>query len=180
MLHDGATGWGNCSICGDVYLKLRPAKLRKSSEVWVCPETLKRKVKPKAKKVKKRSPDKILADKCDEQWSLLIRERSGYKCALEGFEKQCGGVMQAHHLIGRTELATRWVPENGVCLCYSHHIKGVHYTNATEMNHELIKRLPEGRMDELNTLRRLHRDSKTKIDKTVVLARLIEARKAAA
>jgi 5-methylcytosine-specific restriction endonuclease McrA len=175
-LHDGATGWGNCSICGDVYLKLRPAKLRKSGEVWVCPETLKRKVKTKAKKPK----GTTIRNKCDTEWSLLVRERDGYKCQLEGFEKDCGGAMQAHHLVGRTEESTRWVPENGVCLCYSHHIYGVHGGKSTLMNHELLKRLPEGRMDELNTMRRLHRDSKTKIDKSIVLARLIEARKAAA
>lgn len=120
-LIDGATGWGTCSICGDVYLALRPAKLRKSGEVWVCKETLN---KNPAKAKPKRKP-KSIGEKCDDLWSLLVRERSGYKCLLAGFEKECGGHLHPHHLIGRTEISTRWVLENGVCLCYAHHIPGL-------------------------------------------------------
>lgn len=122
-------------------------------------------------KRKKRTPQQKITDKCDISWSLLVRQRSGHKCALEGFEKECGGVLQAHHLIGRTDITMRWEPLNGVCLCFVHHIHGVHGTRATEMNHELFRRLP-GRMDELNQMRLTRKEANMKVDRYAVLESL--------
>jgi hypothetical protein len=66
--------------------------------------------KPK-KKIKKTTIKKRL----DKLWSLLIRKVG--KCEI------CGGIqyLNAHHIIGRKALNTRWDINNGCCLCAGCH-----------------------------------------------------------
>ena len=58
---------------------------------------------------------KSLKLECDKLWSLLIR--SNGKCEICGTTQN----LQAHHMITRARLSTRWMEENGVCLCSDHH-----------------------------------------------------------
>ena len=67
---------------------------------------------------KKKSKTKV----CDELWSKAVKKRAGYKCEYCGKET----TLQSHHMIPRTNYATRYMLENGVCLCYKHHFFFAH------------------------------------------------------
>lgn len=55
--------------------------------------------------------------KLDEAWSKLVKLRAGNKC------EYCGKTspLNSHHIFSRSKKSTRWLPENGVCLCVGHH-----------------------------------------------------------
>ena len=59
----------------------------------------------------------IKIDARDRWYSLLIRERAENRCEV------CGNTetIQCAHIQGRRSRATRWHPDNALCLCYSHH-----------------------------------------------------------
>ena len=65
---------------------------------------------------KKKSKVKV----CDELWALAVKKKG--QCEV------CGAThaLHAHHVIPRTNYATRYMIENGVCLCYKHHIHWAH------------------------------------------------------
>jgi hypothetical protein len=85
---------------------------------------------------KKRTPYKILKDKCDKLWSLKIREK-GY-CELEGLDNiKCGGYLQGMHVDTRGKHAIRWNLMNGICGCQGHH---VYYTYHEKAWMELVKK----------------------------------------
>src|SRR3990167_756101 len=72
-------------------------------------------MKKKIKRMKGYS--KISIDTLDTKWGKLVRERDG-KC------RYCGGTnyLAAHHIFGRSRSGTRFVIENGITLCPSHHV----------------------------------------------------------
>ena len=53
----------------------------------------------------------------DEVWSLLVKERDGFKCV------RCGetSYLNSHHIYGRRKQSTRWDVDNGITLCAGHH-----------------------------------------------------------
>lgn len=53
----------------------------------------------------------------DEAWSELVKLRAGMKC------EYCGKTttLNSHHIYSRSKRSTRWLPENGICLCVAHH-----------------------------------------------------------
>lgn len=54
--------------------------------------------------------------------ALLCRfVRAKYGLCLLRRYSECAGVLQADHIVGRTASRTYWLPENVVCLCWSHH-----------------------------------------------------------
>lgn len=55
--------------------------------------------------------------KLDNAWSLLVKLKAGMKC------EYCGKTttLNSHHVYSRSKRSTRWLPDNGVCLCVSHH-----------------------------------------------------------
>ena len=55
--------------------------------------------------------------KLDDAWSLLVKLKAGMKC------EYCGKTttLNSHHIYSRSKRSTRWLPDNGVCLCVSHH-----------------------------------------------------------
>ena len=59
----------------------------------------------------------LLKEKCDTLWSLLVKIKVGYKC------EKCGSKngIQSHHIFKRKHMATRFVIENGMCLCFVCH-----------------------------------------------------------
>jgi len=54
---------------------------------------------------------------CDSLWSLTVRTRDNFSCAI------CGdtNLPNAHHLITRKVFQYRWDIDNGITLCPSHH-----------------------------------------------------------
>ena len=55
--------------------------------------------------------------KLDDAWSLLVKLRAGMKC------EYCGKTspLNSHHIFSRSKKSTRWLPDNGICLCVGHH-----------------------------------------------------------
>jgi hypothetical protein len=64
---------------------------------------------------------------CDELWTLSVKTRDGFKCAI------CGetNMPNAHHLITRKVFQYRWDVSNGITLCPSHHEFDVHLSAHT-------------------------------------------------
>lgn len=56
----------------------------------------------------------------DKLWSILVKLNAGGKC------EYCGKYegLNSHHIFSRSNRATRWDEQNGVCLCVSHHVFG--------------------------------------------------------
>lgn len=75
-------------------------------------------------KRKKKTSFKKLCDKLDKIWGLCIRTRDG-KCI------KCGSrsTLAAHHVFGKKAngYIARWMIDNGVTLCYAHHIHWAHH-----------------------------------------------------
>ena len=69
-------------------------------------------------KRKKKSKVKI----CDNLWANAVKKRAGFKCEYCGKDSS----IQSHHVIPRTNYATRYMIENGVALCYRHHFYFAH------------------------------------------------------
>ena len=68
---------------------------------------------------------KRLKKQCDDLWSEIVKLKAGYVC------EKCGKgkpdvVLNSHHIITRKIYSTRWLIENGVCLCYRDHIYWAH------------------------------------------------------
>ena len=59
-------------------------------------------------------------DPNDELWSRCVKLRDGYKCRYCGRLGKLRG-MHAHHFVGRRYRNTRWVVDNGICLCFACH-----------------------------------------------------------
>lgn len=65
-------------------------------------------------------PKKIAISKLDRLWSELVKLRARGRC--EVCAKTEG--LNSHHIFSRSNFATRWDEENGVCLCVAHHVFG--------------------------------------------------------
>ena len=69
-----------------------------------------------------------LVTKCDRLWRLAVLGRAGGRCelcgALGGSIARGGNIVwvQACHVIGRANWATRWHPRNGVAGCQRCHV----------------------------------------------------------
>ena len=53
----------------------------------------------------------------DSLWSKVVKAMAGHRC------EKCGNpnTLNSHHVFGRVARSTRWVVENGVCLCAKCH-----------------------------------------------------------
>ena len=67
---------------------------------------------------KKRSESKLLDNKLDKLWSLLVKHKAGWRCEYCGSREK---MLNSHHIYSRSNRSTRWDLENGVCLCVGHH-----------------------------------------------------------
>ena len=56
----------------------------------------------------------------DKKWSLLVRERDGYRCQVCGKQKD-KFTAHAHHYIRRGIVPTRLMVENGITVCFQCH-----------------------------------------------------------
>lgn len=61
-------------------------------------------------------------DKADREFSLLIRERAGWRCE-RCFTPYPPPTRALHcaHMFSRGKLSTRWDPENAAALCFGCH-----------------------------------------------------------
>jgi len=66
---------------------------------------------------KKNPKSKYWKSRADALWGAVIHEI--YQCC--AINDQCAGNIEAHHLIGRANTATRHSIENGIGLCSKHH-----------------------------------------------------------
>ena len=57
-------------------------------------------------------------------WSQVIKKRAGYKCEIPNCTFK-SNVLNAHHFVSRKAGRTKYMVENGVCLCASHHTLGL-------------------------------------------------------
>ena len=71
-------------------------------------------------KVPKPKKQKDITPKIDVVWSELVKVRAGHKC------EYCGSrtTLNSHHVFTKNNRATRWDPDNGMCLCAFHHRLG--------------------------------------------------------
>jgi len=63
---------------------------------------------------------KGIEGKLDIAWSLLVKQKAGWKCEIETCRKR--KHLNSHHIFTRRNKAVRWSVENGVALCPSHHL----------------------------------------------------------
>ncbi len=75
------------------------------------------KKKSKLQKSKDNSKSKYWKNKSDALWGLVIHEIYQV-CAVND---NCAGRVEAHHLISRSNTATRHSVDNGIGLCSKHH-----------------------------------------------------------
>lgn len=65
---------------------------------------------------------RIRLGKYDKIWSKIVRQRDG-RCRKAGcYKKEPEHVLNAHHIHPRGRKATRFLLDNGITLCFSHHI----------------------------------------------------------
>ena len=99
-------------------------------------------------------------------WSKCVRTRDGFKCQLDG---TTDGVMHAHHFIGRRKAQTKYLLENGICLCFVCHNE-VH--DDSDTNGDLFtKAVGSERKEELRVLARI---IGRKLNKEAIHASLLE------
>ena len=55
-----------------------------------------------------------------KRWRMNVWIRDGFKCKIAN--KDCGGRIEAHHILGWTEyVELRYEINNGITLCHAHH-----------------------------------------------------------
>lgn len=76
-----------------------------------------KKTKTKITKKELKKIEKRARNKADKQWSIIVKDMWGHKCAV------CGGTehLNSHHLIPREIAKFRHNPSNGICLCPTCH-----------------------------------------------------------
>lgn len=74
----------------------------------------------------KKSEKTKLIKKMDVLWSLIIRTRDNYQCQKEGCPAHGKRNAQAAHIWARGHKKTRWEIDDGITLCYYHHILWAH------------------------------------------------------
>ena len=91
----------------------------------------------------KKSALSVLKNKLDVQWSLAVRTRDHFTCVMCGKVPESREHMQAHHWVVRKarSLATRWLLDNGACLCYSCHLCRIHGETDKEFVDEFFRRM---------------------------------------
>jgi len=55
-------------------------------------------------------------------WQEIVKKRAGYRCEYANCRKT--EHLNAHHIYSKSRRSTRYDPDNGICLCASHHSLG--------------------------------------------------------
>lgn len=108
--------------------------------------------KPKVKTLTKKD--------CDKLWSKIIRDRDK-SCPICGKKP-----VQAHHIFSRVYNGTRWNLDNGIGLCYYHHIYWAHQ-KYEEFRRFIVEKLGEEKFEELRKYsQQVTKASKEELEKT--------------
>jgi hypothetical protein len=67
-----------------------------------------------------KSNGKVSDKRLDDLWAKAVKKRARSRC------EYCGKTttLNSHHIFSRSNRATRWDVNNGVCLCVAHHVFG--------------------------------------------------------
>ena len=106
--------------------------------------------KNKSKKVQPAVQRKKLIAGLDLLWSKIVHKRWGEKCGWPGCAN-CGNL-SAHHFLGKKAygMKARYELNNGILLCFYHHIGRVHQQGDTEpVRAEIIKRIGLGKFERM-------------------------------
>lgn len=77
----------------------------------------------KTKKADNGKPTKsTISKELDKLWSLIVKQRDGFQCVVCGKDN----TVAAHHIFSRKNHSTRWDIDNGVSLCFYHHMRWAH------------------------------------------------------
>ena len=83
-------------------------------------------------------------------WGKAVRKKWGGECILDGPAGVCDGKLEAHHIVRRHTMLTRYYVHNGVTLCQYHH--GM--AGGPTTRHEIDERIGPAVLDELSALER--------------------------
>lgn len=115
--------------------------------------------------MKPKLPKKINYEKeCDKLWALIIKLRARNCSEFSGIM----GLLNAHHIAGKSCYALRYSEENGICLTEQEHLNGVHGPNP-EKYIEKIKELRGP--DIFERMKELEKDT-SKVNLAIVYERL--------
>src|SRR3990167_11322110 len=95
---------------------------------------------------------RVKRDKRDAIFSLLVRERSSWRCERCGkqFSREDGQGLHFSHFISRRHRSTRWHPENAAAHCFAcHQYLGEHPMEFTRWVHNRIGQGRAGIMERL-------------------------------
>jgi len=101
----------------------------------------------------KRSRRAYLIAQIDAIMSLRVRERDNYTCRKCGQNRSAYGRFGEkghvfhHHIFTKSRLPTRWIPENGVSLCYFCH-RWAH-SAGEEFREWILSWMDQGEYDQL-------------------------------
>ena len=110
-------GLGCYPECTNTKRKQNGISLRiKNSPMW-CP------FKRVARRKRKTSPRAKMVKELDALWRLAVKLIAGNKCEISGKIGRAGRglVLNAHHIIGRSNYRTRWLVANGALLSPGKH-----------------------------------------------------------
>lgn len=72
---------------------------------------------------RKKSPRKKLIEELDKLFAQVVRKRDGNTCQYCGKYSDDNRAIHVNHVIPRSQgYRYRWIPGNGICLCFKHHI----------------------------------------------------------
>lgn len=77
-----------------------------------------------ARRSKRSGCRKVLEKQLDSLWSKKVREVGYCEKCFDLLQVKKTNNLQAHHIFSRKHKATRWIIENGICLCPSCHTLG--------------------------------------------------------
>ena len=79
--------------------------------------------------MKRKLSPKLTQAKVDKVWSPLIKDKWHNRCAICGSQQH----LQSHHIMGKKSRVLRYSIDNGICLCFNHHMgfQGVHSSDAS-------------------------------------------------
>lgn len=103
----------------------------------------KNKRQPKKKKKKSEmSPMELQEEATLNAWRGACKRRDKFRC-LTPMTTECNGGLQVHHCVLKVQWEkTKYLPDNGVCLCQKHHFFGAH-SDSPEIQREydrMVKR----------------------------------------
>lgn len=108
------------------------AKMKPGTKAWITKlyktgsniDEIQQKVRVKSPKITKVSINAVirkhLITRADELWSIAVKVRFGWKCAISNKTEN----LEAHHLVRRGNYTHRWTVENGICLNSGWHTLG--------------------------------------------------------